>query len=398
MPTVKKTFRYRIYPTKEQQVLLAKHFGSSRFVYNYFLNQRKIAYLESKQTLTYHDNAKALTILKRHPDYTWMKQTNAQTLQAALRNLDIAYNKFFSKQAKFPRFKSKRGNQSFKVPQYVKYQDKKLIIPKFKKPIKVNEDRPLTGNILFATISRKSTGKYFVSITCNAEHIPYEKTDKQIGIDLGIKTLVTCSNGKTYKNIRMFKQHQKELAYQQRQLAKKGKGTNSRNRQRIKVAKIYEKMSNTRLNHLHQISSRLVRENQTICLEDLSVIRMMKEKILSRELADSCLGELIRQIQYKCNWNERECVKINRYFPSSKTCCECGFINQKLSLSDRTWSCPNCDSVLDRDFNASKNILKEGLNILSGLGTKSDTKQKREEASSLEESVNHETKSLLVKR
>jgi putative transposase len=394
---VTKTFRFRIYPTKEQAVLLAKHFGAKRFVFNYFLDQRKSLYLENKQSLNYYDNAKALTDLKKQDEYSWMKEINSQTLQSALRDLDTAYNRFFRKQSRFPRFKSKHDRQSFRIPQFAEYEAGKLWIPKCKTPIKCKEDRPLTGKILYATICKKSTGKYFVSITVETEHTPYEKTGKQVGIDLGVKTLVVCSDGKTYPNIKAFKQYQKKLAYEQRQLAKKEKGKNSRKRQRFNVAKVYEKMTNIRLNHLHQISSILVRENQTICLEDLSVIKMMKGD-QPRNIADACWGELIRQITYKGEWNEREVIKIDRYFPSSKMCRHCKFINDGLTLKDRVWTCPQCGRVLDRDGNAAGNILDEGLSIHSVCGTQSELKQKREKASAMAESMNHETAGSLALR
>ena len=379
-----KTFKYRCYPTKEQETLLAKHFGSRRFIYNYFLNERKSLYLKNKKTLNYYDNAQSLTALKKEEQYKWLNEVNSQTLQAALRDLDVAYNKFFRKQARFPRFKAKHNKQSFRVPQSVKYENKELKIPKFKQPIKVNKDRPLTGKILFATLSKKPSGKYFVSITVETEHIAHAPTNKQIGMDLGIKDLATCSDGTKYPNIKTTNKHQKKLAYRQRQLSKKTKGSNSRWRQRVKVAQIHERVSNIRHNHLHQISSNIVRENQTICTESLSVVNMMKNHCLAKAIADASWGELLRQIKYKSEWNERTFVQIDRFFPSSKTCNKCKFVNDNLTLKDRIWTCPKCSSELDRDINAAKNILGQGLLIHNSvLGTKSESKQKREEASPL---------------
>lgn len=395
--TVTKTFKFRAYPTQEQQTILAKHFGAKRFVFNHFLNERKSLYIENKKTLNYYDNAKALTDLKKQEQYDWMKEVNSQTLQAALRDLDVAYNRFFNKQARFPKFKSKRDKQSFRVPQFVKYESGFLAIPKFKKPIKIKEDRPLTGKILFATISRKRTGKYFVSITVETEHVPYEKTDKQVGVDLGIKDLAICSDGTKHPNIKTTYKHQKKLAYQQRQLSKKVKGSNSRARQRVNVAKVHEKISNIRHNHLHQISSQIVRENQTICCESLAVVNMMKNHCLAKSIADVSWGELLRQLQYKSEWNEREFIQIDRFFPSSKTCNKCKFINDGLSLDMREWVCPNCGCEIDRDVNAACNILEQGLKIYSGSGTESELKQKREEASlSKRESMSHETQPSLA--
>ena len=395
--TVTKTFRYRCYPTKEQQVLLAKHFGSKRFVYNYFLNERKSLYLKNKETLNYYDNAKSLTALKKDEQYEWLNEINSQTLQSALRDLDTAYNRFFRKQARFPRFKAKRNQQSFRVPQFVKYTDGELKIPKFKQTIKVNEDRPLTGKILFATLVKKPSGKYFVSITVETEHIPYASSNKEVGVDLGIKDLAICSDRTKHSNIKTTYKHKKKLTYNQRQLSKKTKGSNSKWKQRVRVARVHERISNIRHNHLHQISSNIVRDNQTICMESLGVVNMMKNHCLAKSIADASWGELIRQIQYKSEWNERTFVQIDRFFPSSKTCNKCKYIKDDLTLKDRKWVCPSCSIALDRDVNAAQNILEQGLKIhYSGLGTKSEYKQKREEASSLEESVIHETQGSLA--
>ncbi len=406
--TVTKTFKYRCYPTKEQQVLLAKHFGSKRFIYNYFLNERKSLYLKNKETLNYYDNAKSLTSLKQDEQYEWLNEINSQTLQAALRDLDTAYNRFFRKQARFPHFKAKHNKQSFRVLQNVKYQNSELKIPKFKQPIKVNEDRPLTGKILFATLSKRPSGKYFVSITVETEHIPYAPADKQIGIDLGIKDLAICSNGTKYSNIKTTNKHKKTLTYKQRQLSKKTKGSNSKWRQRIKVARVHERISNIRHNHLHQISSNIVRENQMICMESLSVVNMMKNHCLAKAIADVSWGELLRQIKYKSEWNERTFIQIDRFFPSSKMCNKCKFIKSDLALKDRKWTCPSCSVELDRDVNAAENILEQGLEIHNSVsGTDSEfvarratlrkqNKQKREEAFSVEKSMSHETQPSLV--
>ncbi len=395
---ITKAFKYRIFPTPEQATLLAKHFGAKRFIFNYFLNERKSLYLENKTTLNYYDNAKSLTGLKKEEQYAWMKEINSQTLQAAIRDLDVAYNKFFNKQARFPKFKSKRDKQSFRIPQFVEYESGKLWIPKFKEAIRVKEDRPLTGRILFATISRKPSGKYFVAITVETEHTPYASTDKSVGVDMGLKDLAICSDGKVYPNIKTTKQHEKQLAYEQRQLSKKVKGSNSRWRQRVRVAKIHERISNIRHNHLHQISSSIVRENQTICCESLSVINMMKNHCLAKAIADVSWGELLRQLQYKSEWNGRTFVQIDRFFPSSKTCNKCKFINDGLTLDDRTLVCPKCGTEVNRDVNAALNILEQGLVIYSGCGSQqTEFKQKREEASfSKKESMNHETQPSLV--
>jgi len=377
---VKKSFKYRIYPTKEQEILLAKHFGAKRFVWNYFLDQRKKAYLENNKTLNYYDNAGSLTKLKKEDDYVWIKEVNSQSVQASLRDLEVAYTRFFSKQGKFPRFKSKRDRQSFRIPQSTVYENGKLEIPKFKQAIKVKEDRPISGEILFSTISKSPSGKYYVSITCETEHTPCKKNNNNVGIDLGIKDLAICSDGKIYPNIKNTKKYSKQLSYEQRQLSKKQKGSNSRNRQRIKVAKVHEKIGNSRTNHIHQITTQIVRENQTICVEDLSVLNMMKNHKLAKSISDCSWSEFLRQLKYKSEWNERNLITIDKFFPSSKTCNKCKFVNQDLTLEDREWICPSCGSKLDRDKNASENILEQGIKIYSGCGMQSELKQKRVEA------------------
>jgi len=393
---INKSFKYRIYPTKEQEVLLSKHFGSKRFVWNYFLNQRKTVYLENKKSLNYYDNARSLTQLKKQEEFVWLKEVNSQSVQASLRDLDVAYNRFFSKQGMFPRFKSRKDKQSFRVPQSTEYKDCKLWIPKFKNSIKVREDRPLSGKILFSTISKSPTNKYFVSITCETEHTPYEKTKNNIGVDLGVKDLAICSDGKIYPNITTTKKYSKQLSYEQRQLSKKQKGSKNRSKQRVKVAKVHEKISNSRSNYIHNITTQLVRENQTICVEDLSVANMLKNHKLAKSISDCSWGEFLRQLKYKSQWNERDLVSLGKFFPSSKTCNKCKFINQDLTLKDREWVCPSCGSKLDRDINASENILEQGLKILSGCGMQSELKQKRDEALPLGESVIHETQPSLV--
>jgi len=397
MKKIKKTFKYRIYPTKEQETLLSKHFGAKRFVWNYFLNERKNAYLKNNTSLNYYDNASSLTKLKKQEDYGWLKEVNSQSVQASLRDLEVAYNRFFSKQGKFPRFKSKKDKQSFRIPQSTKYEDKELNIPKFKKPIKVREDRPLTGEILFSTISKTPSGKYFVAITCETNYKPYKKNKNEVGVDLGIKDLAICSDGKTYENIKTTNKYAKKLSYEQRQLSKKQKSSNSRDRQRIKVARVHEKITNSRINHIHNITAQIVRDNQTICVEDLSVANMMKNHNLAKSISDCSWSEFLRQLKYKSEWNERNLITIDKFFPSSKTCNKCKFVNQDLTLKDRKWICPNCGEKLDRDINASENILEQGLIIYnSGCGMQSESKQKREEALSLDEPTSHETQTSLV--
>ena len=364
------TYKLRLTPTKEQEVLLSKHFGSIRYVYNLFLDRRTKFYLEAKEkqlakkTLTYVDMAKELTQIKTHEDTEWLNEVNSQSLQHSLKHLDGAYNRFFKKLAKFPRFKSKKNKQSFRIPQFVTIANKRIHFPKFKEGIKIDLHREIEGEINYATITRNKAGQYYACIGVTRTIEPKSKTDKMIGIDLGIKSLVVCSDGQTFPNIKTTKQYEKQLRLRQKELSRTKKGSKGRDKARLKVGKIQVKIANIRHNHLHQITSKLIRDNQTIVCEDLSVKNMMSNRCLSKSIGDASWGELVRQLTYKAGWYGRKLVKIDRYFPSSKTCSHCGYINEGLTLDQREWKCPRCQENLDRDLNASLNILRQGLNNL----------------------------------
>lgn len=392
-PTVHYTYQYRLYPTDAQRLLLSKHCGAVRFVYNHFLAEKMEAYKNCRQSSNYYEDQAKLGKLKNSKDYEWMYDVNSQSLQVALRNLSTSYLNFFRKKSAFPRFHSKKsGRDSFHIPQNIKIADGKLYIPKFKEGIEVEIDRPHIGNICFANIRKTKTCKYFVSITCEigrADLQEMKRMDndidgKAIGIDLGIKDLVIASDGRKFKNLKLKKRFNKHISYLHRQLSKKAKGSSRRERARLRLARQYEKISNKRNNHIHQLTTRLVRENQTIAVESLEVQNMMKNHKLAGAIGDCSWGELLRQLKYKCDWYGRNFVQIDRFFPSSKMCHECGYVFQSMTLNDRKWTCPRCGHTHDRDVNAARNILSQGLNILkSGSGTESDCKQKPEEAFSV---------------
>ena len=394
MKVIHKSYKFKIDPNNEQKELLAKHFGACRFVFNRYLNSRKETYLEEKKSLNYYDNANNLTKLKKEEEFIWLNEINSQSLQSSLRNLDTAYNNFFRKQSRFPRFKSKFDKQSFTIPQSVYIEDGKLQIPKFKKGIEINIHREIEGKILFATISKSTTGKYYVGITCEVEHVPFEKTNSKVGIDTGIKDLVILSDSKVYENIKTLKTNLKKLKYNQRQLSKKVKGSNSRLKQKSKLATIHEKVTNIRKDYLHKVSTEIIKNHDVICIEDLAVKNMMKNHKLAQAFSDVSLGTFYTMLEYKANWNDKTIVRIDRFFPSSKTCNVCNYINQDLTLKDREWTCKSCNTVHDRDFNASINIKKQGLKILSGSGIESDIKQKRSKALPLGESMTSEAHSI----
>ena len=391
MDIIIKAFKFKLTPTKEQENLLSKHFGACRFVFNYYLNCRKESYLNDKKTLNYYDNANSLTKLKKDENFVWLKEINSQSLQSSLRNLDVAYNKFFKKESKFPRFKSKYDKQSFTIPQFIKINDDRLFIPKFKDGIRLIKHREISGEILFATISKSISGIYYVSITCEVKYKAFDKSGSVVGIDTGIKDLAILSNGYVYENIKSLKSNLKKIKYEQRQLTKKQKNSKSRLKQKLKFAKIHEKITNIRKDYLHKVSSEIIKTQDVICVEDLAVKNMMKNHKLAQAFSDVSLGSFYSMLEYKAKWNDKSYIKIDRFFPSSKTCSHCGWINQDLNLSVREWFCPSCGTNHNRDLNASKNILKQGLKILScGSGVESQDKQKHGEALSLDKSVTHE--------
>jgi len=363
-----KSYKYKIKPNEDQIVLLNKHFGSVRFVYNYYLNERKVEYETNKQTLNYYDNANSLTKLKSMEEFKWLKEISSQSLQYSLKCLDTSYNGFFKKRTGFPKFKSKHDRNSFCVPQYTKVINGCLIIPKFKDPIKMVVDRKFKGEIRQCTLSKTPTGEYFVSILVETEHKKFEKTGKLVGIDLGLKDFAITSDNIKYKNNRYTKKYERKLKKHQQHLSRKIKGSSRYNKQKLKVATIHKKITNSRIDNLHKVSTQLVKKYDVIFLEDLNIKGMVKNRKLSKHISDVSWGKFISMLEYKSLWNDKQIVKIDRFFPSSKTCNCCGYINQNLKLSIREWTCPSCKSKLDRDLNASKNILKEGIKNIS-LGT-----------------------------
>lgn len=369
MKTIYKTFKYRLYPTKEQEQTLARYFGSVRFVYNHFLNERKQQYLETHKSDNYYSQARSLTEMKKSDEYSWLKEINSQTLQFALRNLETAYVNFFRGNAKFPRFKTKKHGGSFHIPQHCSIVDGRIFIPKFKGGIRITEHQKFQGKLKNMTISVTPSGKYYVSILSEIQYEPLQKTNAVVGIDLGIKDLVITSDGKKYSSNKFIKKYSKKLKKAQQHLSKKIKGSNTWNRQRVKVARIHEKISNCRKDKLHKISTDLVRNHDVICCEDLNVKGMQRNHKLAQAIADASWGIFLVFLSYKCENNDKQLVKIGRWFPSSKTCHHCGYINQGLRLKDREWICPHCGETLDRDHNAAINILNEGLKILTSAGT-----------------------------
>ena len=380
MKIIKYTYKFRLEPTQDQKTLLNKHFGSTRYVYNYFLNQRKTEYLDNKKSLTYNTQSGFLTQLKK--ELLWLKEINSQTLQYSLKCLDTAYQGFFNKRTQFPKFKSRKSKNSFTIPQNVRYDDNKLIVPFFLEGIEMIMERKIKGTIKRANISKTPTGKYFVSILTEMEYTPVSKTGLSVGIDLGLKDFLVLSNGTKIKNHRFLRHHQHQLKLNQQSLSRKTKQSKRYEQQRIKVARIYEKITNSRLDLIQKTTTNLIKNFDIIYLENLNIKGMSHrckakqdengkylpngqsaKSGLNKSILDVAWGTFIDVLEYKALWNDKQVIHIDRFFPSSKTCSKCGWINNGLTLKDRTWICPKCGEKHDRDFNAAINILNEGYRL-----------------------------------
>ena len=368
---VYRTYRFLMYPNAEQRQVLARYFGSVRFIYNHYLAERKRQYEDTGKSDNYAKQAKDLVSLKRTEGFDWLKEINSQTLQQTLMHLDAAYRNFFNHTADFPKFKSRKRGGSFTVPQFCYIENGYVHIPKFKDGLKVKEHRKVKGAVRSMTISITPTGKYYVSILTEEQYEPMPRTNASVGLDMGLKSLVTASDGETYDNNRYTKKYEQKLASAQKHLARKQKDSNGWEEQRMKVAKIHETLANSRRDWQHKVSANIVKRYDTICIEDLGVKQMEEKKKggkknrLSKSITDAGWSSLVAMIVYKAEMNDRAVVKVDRYYPSSKTCSVCGWKNEGLTLADRSWTCQECGTTHDRDVNAAVNVLNEGLRVLN---------------------------------
>ncbi len=375
-------YKYRLYPTSEQQISLAQHFGCKRFVYNHFLDQRKRHYDQTGKGLSYEDTANQLVQLKKNDEHGWLKDVNSQVLQQSLVDLDTAYKNFFDRVKKkkagthtgkigYPKFKKKRNDQSFRVPQFfsVNFENNSLIVPKIT-PLKIVLHRPIPdeATIKSVTISKSCSGKYFASFLVEEPKPKPLERDGVIALDLGLKSYYATSDGETVPAPKYYVMAQKKLGRVKREHSRRKKGSKNREKSRIQVALQEEKIVNQRADFLHKQSIRLIRKNQTIGIEDLAVKNLLKNHKLAKHIQDAAWSTFTGLLAYKVDWYGGEIYKVGRYFPSSQLCSVCGFKNTELTLKDREWTCPECRTHHDRDINSAVNIRDEMLKHQTTVG------------------------------
>src|SRR5438034_5227409 len=367
----KKAYKYRFYPSPEQKRILAQTFGCCRYVYNWALRQRTDAYYQHGERLYYEATAQRLVLLKKQEETVWLNAVSSVPLQQALRHLDQAFRNFFEGRAQYPTFKKKRHQQSATYASNAFTWDgqgcKALTLAKMDAPLPIVWHRPLPDGCKpsSVTVTKVEAERYFVSILVEEDIKPLEVTPQMVGLDLGLKSMVITSDGHTYGNPKFFAKEEKKLAKAQRRHAKKKKGSKNRAQARLKVARIQKKMADRRRDYQHKLSTQTIRENQVVCIESLQVKNMVKNHCLAKAISDVGWSELVRQLEYKAAWYGRTLVKIDKFYPSSKRCFDCGHLLGSLSLDIRHWMCPECGVQHDRDINAAKNVLAAGQAVLA---------------------------------
>lgn len=361
-----KAFKYRFYPKPEQETLLKRTMGCTRLVYNRALAARTEAWYGEKKRMGYVESSAMLTTWKKEEDLQFLNEVSCVPLQQGLRHLQTAFSNFLSGRAQYPNFKKKRNGGSAEFTKSAfKFKDGQVYLAKSAEPLPIRWSRELPAGAEPSTVTVKLSpaGRWSVSLLVDIEISPLPESPNEVGIDLGVTSLVVSSTGEKVANPKGFKVKRAKLRKATKALSRKQKGSNNRYKARLKVAKVYAEISDARQDFLHKLTTRLVRENQTIAVEDLAVKNMVKNRKLAQGISDASWGELVRQLEYKCDWYGRNFIRIDRWFPSSKRCAECGHIVEKLPLDIREWDCPKCGTHHDRDVNAAKNILAAGLAV-----------------------------------
>lgn len=348
--------KYRIYPNAQQRSKLAVQFGHARFVYNATLAVRKKHYKETGKGLSKSVSIKRIVSLKADVDTEFLKEADSQVLQQKAIDLDRAYVNFFEKRARYPKFKKKHGKQSIRYPQRAKVHGNCIYLPKVGY-VKIKLHRPLVGTQKSVTVSKTKTGKYFASIVCEMETEQPEHHGTSVGIDLGLKDFAIISDGTKIDHPKLLRKLEREVRLANKSLHRKKKGSNNRNKARVRLAKKYEKLANAREDFQHKLSASLTDQHAFIGVETLKIKNMMKSRRLSKAIGDSGWYEFVRQLKYKAHPKGGYVFQIDTFVPSSKTCCNCKHIFKELQLSDRVWQCEKCGTTLDRDINAAQNIL-----------------------------------------
>jgi putative transposase len=365
--TVKRAYRYRFYPSPEQADLLNRTFGCVRYVYNRALAERSRAWTQDKKRVTFADTCRMLTRWKSDPETAWLYEVSNVALQQGLQHLQNAFVNFWVKRAKYPQFKSKRKSRAsatFTTSGF-RYRDSRLWLAKISGPLDIRWSRPLPRGAepSTVTVSRDAAGRWFVSILVEETIEQLPQAEAVIGIDAGITSLLTLSTGEKIANPRHERRDRQRLARAQRSLSRKQKGSVNREKARHKVARVHARIADRRADFLHKLSTRIVRENQTAVIEDLSVRNMVRNHSLARAISDASWSEFRRMLEYKADWHGRTVIAVDRFYPSSKTCSACGAVAAKMPLNVRAWECASCGTVHDRDVNAAKVLLAAGLAV-----------------------------------
>jgi len=363
---IKRAYRFRFYPTPEQEVILARTFGCARFAYNHMLRLRTDAWYQRQERVGYHETSAALTALKKTPEHAWLNEVSSVPVQQALRHLQTAFANFFAKRAKYPNFRRKDGVQSAEyTTSAFKWDGAALQLAKMDAPLAIRWSRtiPKGAKVTTVTVSKDTAGRYHVSMLCGDVVSARADVAGKIGIDLGLTHFAILSTGEKIAAPNAFRKNEAKLAKWSRRLAKKEKGSANRKKAKLKVARMHAKMADSRRDFLHKLSTRLINENQVIAIESLSVKNMQKNRCLAKSISDASWSEFTRQLEYKAQWYGRTLVGIDKWFPSSKRCSDCGHTVAKMPLKIRSWTCPECGAIHDRDINAARNVLAAGLAV-----------------------------------